>query len=150
MVGIYSKIKNGLNWLKGKAAKYVAPVVGTLGDLANSEFVQGAAGFLNPFLNSAIPGLGTGISTGLSYLGKAGDIANGLAADYKEQGDDFGFTDMYKNITSGKYTNKKNRVPKGVGLSKRPDELHPRIELKALPEPEGNDEYNGPVIEEVD
>jgi hypothetical protein len=149
MVGIYSKIKNGLNWLKGKAAKYVAPVVGQLGDLANSEFVQGAAGFLNPFLNSVAPGLGTGISTGLSYLGKAGDIANGLAADYKEKGDDFGFTDMYKNITSGKYT--KNRVPKGIGLSKRPDELHPRIELKALPEPEEEVEENfGPNLDEVE
>jgi hypothetical protein len=57
---------------------------------------------------------------------------------------------MYNNITSGKYT-KKNRVPKGIGLSKRPDELHPRIELKALPEPEPEDDgYAGPVIEEVD
>jgi hypothetical protein len=149
MVGVYSKIKNGLNWLKGKAAKYVAPVVGTLGDIANSDFVQGAAGFLNPFLNSVAPGLGTGISTGLSYLGKAGDIANGLAEDYKEKGDDFGFSDMYDNIRSGKYTNRKSKVPKGIGLSKRPDELHPPIELKSLPGREDEDVV-GPNIEEVD
>jgi hypothetical protein len=152
MVGIYNKIKNGLNWLKGKAAKYVAPVVSTLGDFANSEFVQGAAGLLTPALNMAIPGLGTGISKGLQWAGQAGDIAKGLAEGYAEYGDDFSLEDMYKNVTSGKYKSgkkSKKRIPGGIDLSKRPDDLHPRIELKALMPAE--DEFRtGSFVEELD
>ncbi|GHU19229.1 hypothetical protein FACS189472_08710 [Alphaproteobacteria bacterium] len=161
MVGIYAKIKNGLNWLKGKAAKYIAPVVGGLGDFANSDLVQGVAGLVTPALNMAIPGLGTGINTGLSWTGKAGDIANGLADDYKQYGDDFGFTDMFKNVSSGKYTKKKigMKNPKsvsyespqgGVDLAKRPDDLHPRIKLKALPPAEETEDLVQSYVEEVD
>jgi hypothetical protein len=52
---------------------------------------------------------------------------------------------MIKNVASGKYT---KRGPKGIDLAKRPDQLHPRIELKALPPPDGN--YNGSYVEELD
>ncbi|GHU18479.1 hypothetical protein FACS189472_06860 [Alphaproteobacteria bacterium] len=101
MVGIYAKIKNGLNWLKGMAAKYVAPVVCKLGDFADSDFVQGLAGVVTPALDMAIPGLGMGINKGLDWAGKAGAIAKGLSADYAEQGDDFGVGDIFKNVATG-------------------------------------------------
>jgi hypothetical protein len=154
MVGIYNKLKNGLNWLKGKAMKYVAPVVGQLGDFANSDFVQGVAGLASPFLDTIAPGLGTGINKGLGWLGSAGDIANGLAADYKAQGDNLGFGDMFSNVTSGKYS-KKNAFasPKGgINLSKRPDDLHPRIQLKELTagEDSGGKPTFASYVEELD
>jgi hypothetical protein len=38
MVGIYAKIKNGLNWLQDKDYTKVMPVLGKLGDLADSSF----------------------------------------------------------------------------------------------------------------
>ena len=135
MVGIYSKIKNGLNWLKGKAAKYVAPIVGTIGDFANSDLVQGAASFASPFLDTVVPGLGTGIKTGLSWMGKAGDVANGLAADYEKYGNDFGISDMIGNVARGKYNGKQQGVGAGINFAKRPDDLNSLIELKSLPSP---------------
>jgi hypothetical protein len=102
-----------------------------------------------------VPGLGTGINKGLEWLGSAGNVANGLAEDYKKQGDNFGFSDMYKNVTSGKYT-KKPKVPKGIGLSQRPDQLNDRIELKSdvlalmPPDDEGEGEIVYGDVEEVD
>ncbi|GHU18258.1 hypothetical protein FACS189472_06320 [Alphaproteobacteria bacterium] len=149
MVGIYAKIKNGLNWLKGKAAKYVAPVVSKLGDFADSDFVQGLAGLATPALDMAIPGLGTGISKGLNWIGKAGAIAKGLSADYNERGDDFGVGDIIKNVATGKYDKyRKNKIPDGIKFAKRPTDLHPRIELKALPS--GDETYTGSYVEELD
>ncbi|GHU18299.1 hypothetical protein FACS189472_06410 [Alphaproteobacteria bacterium] len=118
MVGIFNKIKNGLNWIKGKALKYVAPAIGKLGDFAQSEFFQGIRKFGAPALDAVIPGLGTGINTGLDWLGKAGDTANGLSQDYRDQGDDFGYSDIFKNVASGKYA-KKRKIPGGIGLAKR-------------------------------
>jgi hypothetical protein len=157
MVGIYNKIKNGLNWLKGKALKYVAPAIGKPGGFAQSDFVQGVSGFAQPILNSFVPGLGTGINKGLEWLGSAGDVANGLADDYKQQGDNFGFSDMYKNVTSGKYTkSKKKKVPEGIKLSQRPDQLNDRIELKSdmlalmPPEDDGEADVVYGNVEEVD
>jgi hypothetical protein len=134
MVGIYNKLKNGLNWIKGKAMKYVAPAVGQLGEWASSDLVKGVAGMASPFLDTIAPGLGTGINKGLGWLGTAGNIANGLSADYQEQGDKLGFSDMFANIKSGKYTKGKTVAsPKGgITLSKRPDDLHPRTQLKEL------------------
>jgi hypothetical protein len=146
MVGIYNKIKNGLNWLKGKAAKYVAPVVSGFGDFASSDFVQGAAGLLTPALDMAIPGLGTGISKGLEWAGKAGDVAKGLAADYKTLGDNFGFVDMFNNVRSGKYTKKG-----GINLAKKPTDLHPRIELKSITSGDDDgDIETASLVEEID
>ncbi|GHU23250.1 hypothetical protein FACS189472_16240 [Alphaproteobacteria bacterium] len=150
MVGIYAKIKNGLNWLKGKAAKYVAPVVSKLGDFADSDFVQGLAGVVTPAIDMAIPGLGTGIRKGLDWVGNAGAIAKGLSADYQEQGDEFGVGDIIKNVATGKYS-KYRRGGDGIKFAKRPNELHPRIELKALPSADDN-EYSksGSYVEELD
>ncbi|GHU22439.1 hypothetical protein FACS189472_15320 [Alphaproteobacteria bacterium] len=151
MVGIYNKIKNGLNWIKGKAAKYVAPIVSKLGDFADSDFVQGLAGIATPALDFAIPGLGTGISKGLDWVGKAGAISKGLMNDYNEQGDDFGVGDIIKNVATGKYAKYRRNVPDGIKFAKRPDDLHHRIQLKSLPAPEdesGN--RTGSYVEELD
>jgi hypothetical protein len=149
MVGIYNKIKNGLNWIKGKAAKYIAPIVSGFGDFASSDFVKGAARLLTPALDMAIPGLGTGINKGLEWAGKAGDVAKGLSEDYKTQGDNFGFVDMFNNVRSGKYTKKS---PGGINLAKKPTDLHPRIELKSIIS--GDDEYgeikSASFVEEID
>jgi hypothetical protein len=151
MVGIYAKIKNGLNYLKGTAFKNVAPIVGTLGDIAQSDFMKGIADFASPFLDAFAPGLGTGVNKGLSWIGKAGDIASGLAQDYAEQGDELGFGDMFKNITSGKYNKSQRSSPKGgIDLAQRPDQLHPRVELKALPPPGEYNPVTKSYVEEID
>jgi hypothetical protein len=137
----------------------VALAIGKLGDLASSDLLNGVVGVATPFLNTVMPGLGTGIGKGLDWLGSAGAVANGLAADYEKQGDNFGFGDMYQNIKSAKYTkttatsrNVKKGVPKGIDLAERPEKLHERIELKMLPAP---DDYDGEstsasFIEEID
>ncbi|GHU24013.1 hypothetical protein FACS189472_17020 [Alphaproteobacteria bacterium] len=149
MVGIFNKIKNGLNWMKGKALKYVAPVIGKLGDFAQSDFVQGIRKLGAPMLDSVIPGLGTGINTGLDWLGKAGDVANGLSQDYQEQGDNLGYSDIFKNIATGKYV-KKRKVPDGISLAKNPDQLHERIQLKMLPAPDDAQGVSASYVEEID
>jgi hypothetical protein len=152
MVGIYAKIKNGLNHLKGAALKNVAPIVGTIGDIAQSDFMQGLAGMAGPVLDTFIPGLGMGINKGLSWIGKAGDIANGLTQDYALQGDQLGYSDIFKNVTSGKYTKSAQKsMPKGgINLAQRPDQLHPRVELKALPPPGEYEPVTQSYVEEVD
>jgi hypothetical protein len=52
-----------------------------------------------------------------------------------------------------KYSNPKppmNTVPKGIYLSRRPDNLHYRIELKALPPPDAQPRSFVEEINEVD
>jgi hypothetical protein len=143
MVGIYAKIKNGLNWLQDKAYKNVMPIVGKIGDFAKSDLVKGAVGLISPALNGIVPGLGAGVSTGLDYLGRIGDMANNAAADYAAN--PFGIVEGIHNFTGGKYS----RPSKGIGLARRPDKLHDRIKLKALP-PADDETYSGPNITEVD
>jgi hypothetical protein len=130
MVGIWNKIKNGLNTLQNKVQKNVIPFVGKLGDFTNSKPVQGIASFVNPALSSVNPALGAAVSTGMGFLGNLGNAANNYL--------------------------------KPVTFSKRPNQLHERIQLKALPSPEDGDEdddtatnpedgeYKGPVVEEID
>jgi hypothetical protein len=145
MVGIYAKIKNGLNWLQDTAYKKALPFIGKLGDFAKSDLVKGVVGLAAPALNGIVPGLGAGVNAGLNYLGKFGDMANNAAADYAAN--PFGIVDGIQNFTSGKY----NRPSKGIGLARRPDKLHNRIKLKALPPPDDEPKpYNGPNIEEID
>jgi hypothetical protein len=147
MVGIYSKIKNFFSDLGDKAKsvafEYVAPVVGKLGNIAGSEFVQGLATKAAPYLNGVIPGLGTGIQTALPWAKQIGDVANGAYKNYM-QNPNYGFGDLINNVRNKKYGSK---VPKGIGLARRPDELHSRIELKALPSP---DDMPESFVEELD
>jgi hypothetical protein len=111
----------------------------------------------SPFLNTIAPGLGTGINKGLGWLGTAGNIANGLAEDYKEQGDNLSFSDMFNNVKSGKYSKAGrkgvSKSPGGIDLGKRPEDLHPRIQLKQLTS--GDEEEDAPksfksFVEELD
>jgi hypothetical protein len=148
MVGIYAKIKNGLNYSKGAALKHVAQIVGNIGDFVQGDFMQGLTNLAAPVLDTFVPGLGTGVSKGLSWIGKAGNIANGLAQDYATQGDALGFGDMFKNITSGKYT--ATGKTGGIALAKRADQVHPRLDLKALPPPGEYNPATGAYVEEID
>ena len=130
MVSIYSKIKNGLNWIKDKAFDKVIPMIGNLSDMINSDTVQGISGFATPMLNSLIPGLGSGINKGLSFLGSLGPYAKQLSSDYKNN---LGLSEMANKFMSGEYNKpiKPRMDGKGIGLAKRPDELNPLIELKS-------------------
>jgi hypothetical protein len=143
MVGIYAKIKNGLNWLQDKAYTKVMPVLGKIGDLADSSLVRGAVGMISPALNGIVPGLGAIANQGLDWASKIGGMARNAADDYAQN--PFGVVEGIHNFTGGKYSQKPS---KGIGLARRPDKLHDRIKLKALPSPD--DTYNGPIIEEVD
>jgi hypothetical protein len=62
MVGIYSKIKNGLSWIQNKAMKNVIPFVGKLGDVMDSETLKKVLEAISPTINSVVPGLGTGLN----------------------------------------------------------------------------------------
>jgi hypothetical protein len=82
MVGIYSKIKNVLDWTHNKAFKTVAPFIGKLGEAANSSAVRGIAALASPVLNGFMPGLGAGLNKGLDFLSYAGGIAKQAEDDY--------------------------------------------------------------------
>jgi hypothetical protein len=142
MVGIYAKIKNGLNWIKNKATENVLPWVSKIGDLANSKAVQGIMGFATPALNSFIPGLGTGIGKGLNFLGKLGGLSNNVNQHLKS-GDLIDYV-----INDDEAPMKTPKISPGIRLSRRPNALHERIKLKALPAPD--DVYTGPKVEEID
>jgi hypothetical protein len=101
MVGIYAKIKNGLNWIQNKALKNILPIVGKVGDVANSDLLNSILGYATPVLNSLAPNLGTGLQTVVNYAGKLGNIANNAYADYQQN--PFTMTDFAKNVASGKY-----------------------------------------------
>ncbi|GHU18322.1 hypothetical protein FACS189472_06490 [Alphaproteobacteria bacterium] len=150
MVGTYAKIKNGLNWLKGKAVKYVAAIVTKPGDVADSDFMQGLAKVITPALDTAMPGRGMAVDKGLDWVGKAGAISKGLSEDYSKLGKDFSFTDAIANVATGKYDKYRTKqVLKGIQYAHRPDELHSRIQLKALPEPDAFTR-TGSYVEELD
>jgi hypothetical protein len=124
------------------------PILGKLGDLANSKFVRGAAGFASPLLNGFIPGLGSAIYKGLDYVSDYGSMAKNAADDYAQN--NFGIAEGLKNWASGKYKNENYQKKKidGIKYAKRPEDLHPGIELKALPS--GDENRNGSYVEELD
>jgi hypothetical protein len=152
MVGIYAKLKNYFSDLPEKvnkaAYKYVLPTVSGLGKVA--KYAKIAA----PFVNTIVPGLGTGMEWGAQALSAAGEIADkSLQEDW---GDGFGIGDFAENLVTGKYAKNPFKGVKGkakgksggVGLSQRPGDLHPRLQLKALPPPD--DVYTGSFVEELD
>jgi hypothetical protein len=139
MVGIYAKIKNGLNWIKDKAKNVVMPFMGKIGDFANNKTVQGLASWAAPALNGIVPGLGNGVSAAIPFLGKLGNTAKA----YLNDDDDFNSGELQPVPLM----NVKRKVG-AIGLAQRPDTLHSRIELKALPAPE--DEPPRSFVEELD
>ena len=113
MVGIYSKFQKGLNYL--------------------TELANKSTGFINGF----VPVLGTALNYALPAIGKIGDIAHNSYLDYKEK--PYGIGEWVQNFASGRYNEPKKprlKISKGIGLAKRPDQLHNRISLKALPPPD--------------
>jgi hypothetical protein len=151
MVGIWNKIKNGFNTIQNKVEKNLIPFVGKLGDFVNSKGVQAAASFITPALTAVNPMSGTAVSTGMNFLGGLGDAAN----DYAKNGSVLETAQNYA----------KSKLMSAQDVAKRPDQLHERIQLKALPPADedesqdadedeepitGDEEYTGPVLEEVD
>jgi hypothetical protein len=154
MVGIWNKIKNGLNTIQNKVQQNLIPFVGKLGDFVNSKPVQTAASFITPALTAVNPALGTAVSTGMNFLGGLGNAANEFTKNNS-------VLEMAQNYKKGKLTSPQD-------FAKRPNQLHERIQLKALPpadenedeEPIGEDEQeydqtpvmnqNGSYVEEVD
>jgi hypothetical protein len=149
MVGIYSKIKNGLSWLENKAFKKLAPLVGNIGDIANSGIVQGIAGLASPALDAFMPGLGMGLNKGLNFLGGLGGIAKQAEQDYD---DGMSLGQMGSKLMRGGYSTAKKRDNlKGLNLARNISDLNPLIELKSGTKalmPPMND--NGSFVEELD
>jgi phage-related protein len=112
MVGIWSKIKNGLNWIKDKAVNTAIPVIGKINDIINSKAVSGAVNFAAPLLNSIYPALGTGIQAALPMVQNFSQSLNNQAQKF------------------GNMIQPTRNVKQGIGLARRPDEIHPRLELK--------------------
>jgi hypothetical protein len=121
MVGIYSKIKNGLNWLQNTPLKNILPILGKVGDVANSDLLNSLLTVATPALNTLVPGLGPGLGETRKFLGKGGTMANDVCDNNNYQS-----------------------RPRPTVISKRPDQLQERIQLKSLPD------SSGPNIEEVD
>ena len=128
MVGIYSKIKNGLNNFKNKV---IAPVFGTIADLTENPYVNSLINWAAPAVDSLIPGLGTGISTALPY-------ANKISRKISEW------------ATPEKQPSRTKQVDKGIHLARDIDDLHGRLELK--PEITGTEivPYTRSYVEEVE
>jgi hypothetical protein len=129
MVGIYSKLKTYFGKLGDGATKmaydYGLPLVSKIGKFANSPFVQGLASRAAPALDSFVPGLGTAVSKGLPFVSRFGDMAQS-AIDYHRP-------PAFANAKSSARS-RKGRIglARGAGLAKRPDDLHERVQLKAL------------------
>jgi hypothetical protein len=152
MVGIYAKIKNGLNYIKDKAMKNVLPWLGTIGDIASNPTVQQFASMASGGLNMLAPGFGTVVSKALPYISNFGNMAKAAHEDYMnnetEDGNNLGITDIIGNAVSGNYGTPSGSpttktISKGIGLARNPNDLNPRIKLKALMPP-------SPNIEELD
>jgi hypothetical protein len=110
MPGIYNKINKFFSKVVDTVKDNVLPVPGKIGDFIDSEFTKTVAGYAAPALNSLVPGLGTGLNSILPYISQVGEFA--------------------RNFSNPKPP--MNSVPKGIYLSRRPDNLHNRIELKSL------------------
>ncbi|GHU19664.1 hypothetical protein FACS189472_09790 [Alphaproteobacteria bacterium] len=119
MVGIFKKIKDGLNWIKNKVVKNLLPYVGKLGDIVDSDALQTVIKAIAPVADTIIPGLGTGINTAREFISKAGSGARTLMKGFAN-------------------------VP---NLAKRPNQLHDRIQLKSLPPPSDEKIDNGLAID---
>jgi hypothetical protein len=83
MVGIYAKIKNGLNWIKNHIFK---SVVNMANKIVHNPFMNTLVKTAAPALNSLIPGLGTGINTGFEVVKNITPVAQQLISDHDKGG----------------------------------------------------------------
>jgi hypothetical protein len=79
MVGIYSKIKNYWDKAKDFVKNKALPVVAKIGDVLNSDIVNGISSIAFPALDTVVPGLGTGLRTAKNFIGSVGNKAKGLS-----------------------------------------------------------------------
>jgi hypothetical protein len=127
--------------------------VNTVNKITHNPFVNALVKTAAPALNSFIPGLGTGISTGFKVVKNATPVVQQLISD----GEKGGFQNVVQNFTQGKYN---KAIPKqlqrliqsGMGLAKRPEALHNRLQLRELPPPDDeiNVPFKNPRVEELD
>jgi hypothetical protein len=115
MVGIYNKIRKGLDFISNLNDKFGGAVDAFIG-LPVSKV-----------LGKVIPLVSTGA-----------DVVNNSYNDYKKDPKSFSLGGWLKNMACGKYFSKKKKPV----VYSRPEELHPRIELSddttlALREPSG-------------
>jgi hypothetical protein len=142
MPGIFNKINKYWDLLKNKVVNTILPTIANIGDLAGSDVVQGIASFATPVLNTIVPGLGSGLGLALPFISNLGKKARTIAKDWSANPDYL--SDQIKEFAREKSQVK--QVPKGIGLSRRPEQLHSRIQLKALPDPDNSKSY----VEELD
>jgi hypothetical protein len=140
MVGIINKLSKYWDKFKNVAKNKVLPALGKLSDVMDSDVVNGITSLAFPALNSVVPGLGTGLGVAKNFISGVGKRAKGLSQEWDSNPNNF-------------LNNKLNQFVGGNGIkyARRPNQLHPRIELKsslpALPAPERTWEA---IIEEPD
>jgi phage-related protein len=111
-LGIYNKLSKFFNWAKDKAVNTAILVIGKINDLINSKAVSGVVNYAAPLLNSIYPALGTGIQAALPMVQNFSQSLNNQAQK---------FGNMIQPTRNVKHV---------IGLARRPDEIHPRLELK--------------------
>jgi hypothetical protein len=82
-----------------------------------------------PVLNSFVPGLGTGLNSALPFISILGKKARKILNDWSSYD---------------------NQVPRGIHPSKRPSDLHLRIQLKSLPPPDNYTPRQKSYVEEIE
>jgi hypothetical protein len=115
MVGIYSKFNKLFSKITDTVKDNVLPALGKIGDFADSDLARTISNYAAPVLNSFVPSLGTGLNSALPFISNLSKKARKIQNDWSSCN---------------------NQVPKGIHLSKRPSDLHSRIQSKALPPPD--------------
>jgi hypothetical protein len=128
MVGIFSNFRKGLDWITDLNEKYG----GTINAITGLPVQQ--------FLGKALPA-----------VSKVADIGYNTYQDYQSNPEGFSLGGWLKGMSNGKYTKSAaKRSPKKPVVYKRPEDLHPRIELSddttlALPKPKSYVEELGEI-----
>jgi hypothetical protein len=141
MIKIINKLSKYWDKFKNVAKNTVLPALGKIGDIMDSDVVNGITSLAFPALNTVVPGLGAGLSTAKNFISGVGKRAKSLSKQW--EADPNNFLNNQLNQFVGQ------RVPKGIQYARRPDQLHPRIELKSLPEPENGQSFQS-YVEEID
>ena len=113
MVGIWSKIKNGFNWIKDHIVK---PVVNTVKKVTHNPFVQKIVDWGSSF----IP-FGGALKKGFDIAGKVSEVADDVVGDH----DRGGFEGIAQKAMTGGYNNSLrqiqplNRFMQSMSLAKK-------------------------------
>jgi hypothetical protein len=121
-LGIWNKLGKFVDWDKDKAVNTAIPAIGKISDFINSNAVSSAVNWAAPVLNTIVPSLGTGISAALPMVQK-------FASSFNNQAQKFGSTLQNMNKPFSEQQPTRN-IKQGIGLARRPDTIHPRLELK--------------------